>query len=223
MSSTMRCRTAWHIMSMIMISGMLSLSNAVLVAQIEPSGGWTDRPWRAGQLVDIRWNTTLFDGVVDVLLWDGGTTSTSTIARAVPSKKGTTVWKIPDHQRVDDRYRLIVQDSERPWRRVMSSGFIPVAPGTKAIDSSVYGSGPVMSATLYPNPARDQVHVRWTVDDAVDLRLETLTGLAVAAMALDGMATATTLPLTGIPAGIYVVTVTSRTGLGQRARLQVMK
>lgn len=223
MSNTMGCGAALHVMSILMISGMLSLWNAAAVAQIEPSGGWTDRPWRPGQVVDIRWNTTLFDGVVDVLLWDGGTSSTSTIARAIPSKKGTTAWKVPDHQRVDDRYRLIVRDSERPWRRVMSAGFIPVAPGTKAIDGLVHGNEPVMSATLYPNPARDQVHVRWTVDDAVDLRLETLTGLAVAAMSLDGMAAATTLPLNGIPAGIYVVTVTSRTGLRQRARLQVVK
>lgn len=223
MTNTMRYRTVSYITGLLAICGMLSLANAAAVAQVEPSGGWTDRPWRAGQVVDIRWNTALFDGVVDVLLWDGGTTSTSTIARAVPSRKGATKWKIPDHQKVDDRYRLIVQDSERPWRRVMSAGFIPVAPGTKTIDSSVYGSGPVMSATLYPNPARDQVHVRWTVDEAVDLRLETLTGLAVAVMSLDGTATATILPLTGIPAGIYAVTVTSRTGLRQRARLQVVK
>lgn len=222
MSNMMGYRTVWHIMNGLMLSGMLSLPSAAAVAQIEPSGGWTDRPWRAGQVVDIRWNTTLFDGVVDVLLWDGGTMSTSTIARAVPSKKGATIWKIPDHQRVDDRYRLIVQDSERPWRRVMSSGFIPVDSARKSVDSSMHGSGPVMSATLYPNPARDQVHVRWTMDDAVDLRLETLTGLAVAAMSLDGMAAAT-LPLAGIPAGVYAVTITSRTGLRQRARLHVVK
>jgi len=222
MSDMMRYRTASHIVNSLMLSGMLSLSSAVTRAQIEPSGGWTDRPWRAGQVVDIRWNTSLFDGVVDVLLWDGGTASTSTIARALPSRKGVTAWKIPDQQRVDDRYRLIVQDSERPWRRVMSAGFIPIASGRKTIDSSIYGGEPEIPVTLYPNPARDQVHVRWTMDDAVDLRLETLTGLAVAAMSLDGMAAAT-LPLAGIPAGIYVVTVTSRTGLRQRARLHVMK
>lgn len=223
MSNRMRYGRAGRIMNNLMMTGTLLWSSAAAVAQIEPSGGWTDRPWRAGQVVDIRWNTTLFDGAVDVLLWDGGTTSTSIIARAIPSKKGATVWKIPDHQRVDDRYRLIVRDSERPWRRVMSSGFIPVASGRQPVDSFRYGNDPVMSATLHPNPACDQVHVRWTMDDAVDLRLETLTGIAVAVMSLDGMATATTLPLTGVSAGVYVVTVTSRTGLRQRARLHVVK
>lgn len=195
-----------------------------LGAQVMPSGGKTDAPWRPGTAVDISWETTLEAPVVDVELYDATRCVRTVLARGIDGRQRTTGLVLPDTQASGDHFLVFVRDASNPSIYIRSAGYVPIAPAlTRVRPTDIPDVGQGHTAyTIAPNPTTASAVLTWDVLGVRTIRVTGSDGVVRLERDVEPLDRRLVMPSDRWVSGTYVVELMGATTMIGRLLLVVV-
>lgn len=194
-------------------------------AQVMPSGGQTDSPWRPGTAVDISWDNTLEAATVDIDLYDAARRQRITLARGIDGRQRTTGVVLPDSLRAGDHYLVFISDATTPSTYVRSSGYVPISPSlTHVRPTDVPEKRAEREAyTLAPNPTTASAVLTWDVLGVRRIRVTGGDGVTRLERDVEPMDRRLAMPSDRWASGTYVVELVGATTVIGRILMVVVR
>jgi hypothetical protein len=194
-------------------------------AQVSPSGGQTDSPWRPGTAVDISWDNTLEAPSVDIDLYDAARRRRIALARGIDGRQRTTGVVLPDSLPHGDHYLVFITDATTPSTYVRSSGYVPISPSlTRVRPTDVPETRPDREAySLAPNPTTASAVLTWDVLGVRRIRVIGADGVARLERDVEPMDRRLVMPSDRWASGTYIVELVGATSVIGRLLMAVVR
>lgn len=200
-------------------------SITIVGAQVMPSGGQTDSPWRPGTAVDISWDNTLEAPTVDIDLYDAARRKRIALARGIDGRQRTTGVVLPDSLPPSDHYLVFIRDATTPSSYVRSSGYVPIWPSLTIVrPTDVPETQPNREAfTLAPNPTTASAVLTWDVLGVRRIRVIGADGVARLERDVEPLDRRLVMPSDRWASGTYVVELMGATSVVGRILMVVVR
>lgn len=195
---------------------------AVVIAQVEPSGGVQAVTLVPGATVEIEWEDDLQASRVDLALWNGDEGRETLIATNIETTPGFYEWQIPSSTPPGERYRFVVRDHQQPRRAIRSRSWVTINRVQPHV-STMKEEQPPSQMQLFPMPAHDDLTITWSGHDVDQIDILDLEQRVLQRWDVDLGDTSKQVDIRTLPTGTYVIRLHHQTGGTSTERLTIAR
>ena len=170
----------------LILVGIIMISN-ISIAKIYPCGGENGEFWSQSSIQKIKWDTSGFEGNLDIYLWNMNSATFSSIAINVPDSLGEYTWSIPSNQAIGNYFRIMIMQSNDTSIYELSDTFFPIYEGSSQYNDVSENMLISLNLSIYPNPSSNNTTIKYEVlkSELISIKILNLLGENVLTLLVD--------------------------------------